>query len=83
MLCFQYDWRDWFVLVADTYGSDKLNVHACEYNSANNHGRHIALASVDKSKGAMSSSAASHVVHGLTLYRCVLFFFYFTNCMKH
>ena len=70
---FQYDWRDWFILVADPYNHDKLNVHACEYNSANKGGRYIALASVEKTHRAMSRSAAMHALTGLSLYRYMKF----------
>ena len=66
---FQFYWRDWMVIAADTYGHDKLKVHACEYNQQNNHGRSILLASVDKSKGRFNGHNAVDGTTGLRLYR--------------
>ncbi|XP_052818486.1 uncharacterized protein LOC128244526 [Mya arenaria] len=69
MLTNKFYWRDWLVIVAETYGTDKLINHACEYNQHDNHGRSIVIASVDKSKKAMDMHAAATAAHGLHLYR--------------
>ena len=45
------------MLVSDPYDTHKLVVHACDYNQHNNHGRTIAVASVDKTKSHVGSSS--------------------------
>ncbi|XP_052818485.1 uncharacterized protein LOC128244525 [Mya arenaria] len=65
----KFYWRDWFVVAAATYGTDKLISHACEYSQHDNHGRSIYIASVDKSKKVMDTHAASAATSGLHLYR--------------
>ncbi|XP_052815076.1 uncharacterized protein LOC128242080 [Mya arenaria] len=69
MLTNKFFWRDWFVMVGDTYGSDKLITHACEYSQHDNHGRSIYIASVERSKTAMDQHAATTAMSGLHLYR--------------
>ena len=51
------------MLVADTYDSYNLVVHACEYNQHDNHGRTIAVASVDKKKHHVGSTLTLMNLH--------------------
>jgi len=69
VFCFQYYWRDWFVIVAAVHGSDVFMAHACEYYQHNKNGRTIAVASVPKGKHHIDMTAAAHITHPLQLYR--------------